>query len=92
MFESVSKKLQEADINLLTQRKLFDAIILKYPQTREYLGSASRIVHSPNFESGICKIIQGNEDLNEDEKEALFQFKNNLLIDDEDDVSFADQV
>jgi hypothetical protein len=92
VFESVSKKLQEADINLLTHRKLFDAIISKYPQTREYLGSASCIVHSPNFESGICKIIQGNEDLDEDEEEALLQFKNQLIIDDEDDVSFADQV
>ena len=92
VFESVSKKLQEADINLLTQRKLFDAIISKYPQTREYLGSASRIVHSPNFESGICKIIQGNEDLDEDEEEALLQFKNHLIIDGEDDLSFADQV
>ena len=77
--------MQEADINLVNQRKLFDAIISKYPQLMEYLGSASRIVHSPNFESGICKIIQGNEDLDEDEEEALLQFKNHLIIDDEDD-------
>ena len=92
VFESVSKKLQEADINLLVQRKLFDALISKYPQTREYLGSAASIVHSRKFESGICKIIQGNEDLDEDEQVALLQFKNNLVENQEEDVSFADQV
>ena len=43
-------------------------------------------------ESGICKIIQGNEDLDEDEEEALLQFKNHLIIDGEDDLSFADRV
>jgi hypothetical protein len=95
VFESVSKKLQEADINLLSQRKLFDALISKYPQTIEYLGSASRIVHSPKFESGICKIIQGgNEELDEDERQELLQFKtpSNSMMDDEDGVSFADHV
>jgi len=92
-FESVSKKLQEADINLLIQRKLFDALISKYPQTIEYLGSESRIVHSPKFESGICKIIQGgDEELDEDEEDELLQFKTPLIMDDEDDASFADQV
>ena len=38
------------------------------------------------------KIIQGNEDLDEDEEEALLQFKNHLIIDGEDDLSFADRV
>jgi len=93
VFESVSKKLQEAGINLLVQRKLFDALISKYPQTSEYLGSASRIVHSPKFESGICKIIEGgNEVLDEDEEEALLQFKTAPISDDEDEGSFADHV
>ena len=93
VFESVTKKLQEADINLLIQRKLFDALISKYPQNREYLGSACLIVHSPKFESGICKIIQGgNEDLDENEEEELSQFKTSLIMDDEDGVFFAEQV
>ena len=93
VFESVSKKLQEADINLFIQRKLFDALISKYPQSIEYLGVASRVIHSPNFESGICKIIQGNEELDEDEEEALLRFKKNLIMDDEDEAaSFANQV
>ncbi len=91
VFESVSKKLQEADINLLVQRKLFDALISKYPLTDEYLGPASRIVHSPNFESGICKIIEGGKELDEDEELELFEFLT-PLINDEEDVSFAEQV
>lgn len=93
VFEAVSKKLQEADINLLDQRKLFDALISKYPRTEEYLGSASHILHSPKFESGICKIIQGgNEELDEDEEEELLKFKTTLIMDDEDDASFVDRV
>lgn len=93
VFESVSKKLQEANINLLIQRKLFDALISKYPQTLEYLGSASRIVHSPKFESGVCKILEGgNEELDEVEKEELLQFKKPLIMDNEDETSFVDQV
>ena len=92
-FESVSKKLQEADINLLVQRKLFDALILDYPETMEYLGPASPIVHSPKFESGICKILQGgNEQLDKDEEDELSDFKSHLTIDDKDDVNFAERV
>lgn len=37
VFGFVSKKLQEACIDLLVQRKLFDALISKYPQ-RSILG------------------------------------------------------
>jgi hypothetical protein len=89
VFESVSKKLQEADINLLVQRKLFDALFSKYPSTNEYLGPESRIVHSPKFESGICKIIQVGEELDEDEEEELLQFKTHRVMN-EDHASFAD--
>ena len=92
-FEYVSQKLQEANIDLLVQRKLLDALILEYPQTVEYLGPDSHIVHSPKFESGICKIIQGNEELDVEEADALLQFKiQQTAMDNEANSSFAEQV
>ena len=91
VFESVSKKLQQEGVDLLVQRKLFDALILKYPQTMEFLGPESRIVHSPMFESRICKIIE-NKELNVDEEQAMLQFKTHMITNDEDSDSFAEQV
>jgi hypothetical protein len=90
VFESVSKKLQQEGVDLLVQRKLFDALILKYPQTMEFLGPASLIVHSSMFESGICKIIE-NKELTVDEEEAILQFKIHMVTNDEDGDSFAEQ-
>ena len=86
-----SKKLQQEGVDLLVQQKLFDALILKYPQTMEFLGPASRILHSPMFESGICKIIE-NKELNVDEEEAMLQFKTHMIKNDEDSDSLAEQV
>jgi len=91
VFESVSKKLQQEAVDLLVQRKLFDALILKYPQTIEFLGPASRIIHSPMFESGICKIIE-NKELNVDEEQAMLPFKTHMITNDDNGESFAEQV
>ena len=87
----MSKKLQEEGVDFLVQRKLFDALISKYPQTVEFLGPASCIVHSPIFESGICKIIE-NKQLNVDKEEAMLHFKIQTITDDENNDSFAEQV
>lgn len=87
----MSKKLQQEAVDLLVQRKLFDALILKYPQTIKFLGPASRIIHSPMFESGICKIIE-NKELNIDEEQAMLPFKTHMITNDDDGESFAEQV
>ena len=87
----MSKKLQQEGVDLLVQQKLFDALILKYPQTMEFLGPASHIIHSPMFESGICKIIK-NKELNVDEEQAMLQFKTHMITNDEDGDLFAEQV
>ena len=57
----------------------------------EFLGPASCIVHSPIFESGICKFIE-NKQLNVDEEEAMLHFKIQTITDDENNDSFAEQV
>ncbi len=43
-------------------------------------------------ESGICKIIQGNEELDVEEADALLQFKNQQTTMDNEANSFAEQV
>lgn len=60
---SVTLKLQEDDIDLLTVRKLFDALMNKFPEMAQYLSPTASIVHSQAFESGICKILAGEETL-----------------------------
>jgi len=56
-FESVTKALQCDELDIAEARALFDGIIEKYPSTKKYLSSDSKIIHSPNFENGIVKIL-----------------------------------
>ncbi len=56
-----------------------------------HLYPMAAIVHSPAFESGICKILQGNESLDIEEQNALCSFKSEIDIGEEDN-SFAEQV
>jgi hypothetical protein len=46
---------------------LFDGLREKYEQTDHYLSSTASIVQSPSFESAICKLIEENEALTEEE-------------------------
>eukprot|EP00644_Phytophthora_capsici_P018320 jgi/Phyca11/131982/e_gw1.125.25.1 len=55
-FNSVCKKLQEDDLSMAAVRVLFDRMIEMYPVTKEHLRPDARIVHSPDFESGVFKI------------------------------------
>lgn len=48
-FESVSLKLQEEETDLLVVRRLFDALIEKYSDMKEYLSPKASIVHSPDY-------------------------------------------
>ena len=53
---------------------MFDALRAKYEESDHYLSPAAAIIQSPSFESGICKLIEENEDLTEEEKKALSSF------------------
>jgi len=57
-------------------RTLFDALIKKYPLLKDDIKTNSRHVHNPDFENGIVKIIQMNQEakLTDDEKEAVQVF------------------
>ena len=104
-FESVSKSLQfegEKLVDMYATRKLFDGLISKYPECSDYLAPNSDIVHSPIFESAVCK-VQGKLEntLDRDEKISLKRFLNNPLPnnsstrdenDDDTELSFAEKI
>jgi len=57
VFESVTKALQSEELDISEARALFDGIIEQCPDMAYYLSSNAKIIHSPNFESGIVKIL-----------------------------------
>jgi hypothetical protein len=76
-FEDVTKLLQtRSGINLDDVRGLFDELMLKYPETSQYLSPDASIIHDPDFEEAIRKIIRGEvASLTDTEKEAVECFK-----------------
>lgn len=76
-FESTTKLLQNSDCNLSEVRGIFDAICLIYPDMEFYLDKNAQIVHTPDFENGIVKLIDGNDSgLEMEEEEILELFLN----------------
>ena len=73
-FEQVTKRIQDPSIDLLVVRKLFDALIFKFPETAEYLSIDATIVESPHFESGICELLRGGESLSDLQMAVLQPF------------------
>ncbi|ETN16032.1 hypothetical protein PPTG_06264 [Phytophthora nicotianae INRA-310] len=53
--ESISKKLQSIDLNLLDDRDLLNGLLEIKPSLSHYLAPNSDIVHSPDFELGKPK-------------------------------------
>lgn len=50
---------------------IFQGVIAAYPTMDTYLNPAADIVHSPHFESGIAKLMEGKDALmTQDEKDA----------------------
>ncbi|GAB1602785.1 hypothetical protein Ahia01_000558600 [Argonauta hians] len=71
---SVSDALQREEIDLYDVRVLFNEILVFYPceEFRKYLLPSADIVHCPDFENGIVKILQKSEEkLSEQEIQAL---------------------
>ena len=74
-FEKVTKRLQLADLTLLDVRLLFDEVIKSYPSMSSKLGTDASIVKFPYFETGISKVINGEEEnLSIEESELLSRF------------------
>ena len=75
-FESVNKKLQEADIDLLIAKTLFEGLKSDFQHhgLDNYLGE-SGICSYPKFESAIANSIDGKT-LCEDEKRKIQQLAN----------------
>jgi hypothetical protein len=66
---SVTLELQRSSLTINEGRMLFDSVIRAYPVTSYYLGIRASIVHSPDFECGIIKIMSGEEtSMTEDER------------------------
>ncbi|KAG3215418.1 hypothetical protein PC129_g13688 [Phytophthora cactorum] len=57
--ESVSKKLQCDDLYLRDARDLLDGLLEVQPSISNCLEPNADIVHSPDFESGVVKVLSG---------------------------------
>ena len=70
--QEVTITLQRNNCTLEEVRILFDALILDFPVSAIYLSPNANIVHSPNFENGVVKILANNErDLSPVEADAV---------------------
>ena len=70
--DSVTKSLQSDSTTLSDARMLFDTFTSEHPCTKSRLAANARIVHQPAFESGICRILDGEISLlTEAEKSAI---------------------
>lgn len=91
--DEVTKLLQSESTTVSDARALFDAVIQKYPDTTSRLASSAKIVHCPNFESGIVKIQRKNcSALSREEKlstKSLLVSENADVVSEDASLSFA---
>jgi hypothetical protein len=60
----VHKLPQQQYLTLDTAREIFDKIIEKFPfagDPANYIASDATIIHKPNFDSGVIKLLKGEE-------------------------------
>ena len=78
--ESITIQLQESSISLSDVRSIFDVCIESYPLMKHYLAADAKIVHCPNFESGILKVIDGDiESLSQPELNCVSVFSKEII-------------
>ena len=71
-FEKITLQLQKPATTLSDVRAIFDVAIEQYPSLNFYLKANAQIVHSPAFESGIVKVLDGEvEQLTEAERDSI---------------------
>ena len=94
--ESVTKSLQHEGRTVSEVRILFDAVIENYSGTATRLFSSAEIVHSPEFESAVVKLQQGNTlALSREEEISITRLlieNSNENITECDGLSFAQRV
>ena len=72
-----SKFLQSHDpdiVNMISVRTCFDDLITSFPVMAHHLGQNASIVHYPDFETGVLKVLKGQVKLTQGEKKALKHF------------------
>ena len=73
-----SKFLQSHDpniVNMISVRNCFDDLITSFPDMAHHLGQNASIVHCPDFETGVLKVLKGQVKLTQGEKNALKHFE-----------------
>ena len=75
-FQSTTILLQDAKRNLREVRCIFDEMLKHYPTMDYYLSSDGGIVHSPDFENSIVKVLDNDVDnLSSTQKKFLEPFR-----------------
>ncbi len=76
-FHSITMQLQRDGISMFDVRLLFDAVIDDHPEMSTYLSFRAGIVHSPDFETGLIKLMRDGESakLVSEEKISLEKLK-----------------
>ena len=71
--KSVTLALQRSNIDLQDARILFDSLLEDNDNEvfQKYLEADANIVHSPNVERGVVKILKYQNDFSDDEKSEL---------------------
>lgn len=90
---SVMMKLQDSKIQLHQVRILFNKIMDTYPTMTQYLAKDASIIHNPDFENGLVKLLtyKSNE-LSDEEKDAIQMFEKDLIREeDSGNLSFAER-
>ncbi|ETK75794.1 hypothetical protein L915_17641 [Phytophthora nicotianae] len=95
--QSVSMKLQSDDLSLLDARDLLNGLLEVMPSFVNYLDPKAEIVHSPDFESGVVKVLRGQVNrLNRAEKSSLLPFVRRApppaRVEDTAKVGFAERI
>ncbi|ETN02079.1 hypothetical protein PPTG_23971 [Phytophthora nicotianae INRA-310] len=90
-------KLQSDDLSLLDARDLLNGLLEVMPSFVNYLDPKAEIVHSPDFESGVVKVLRGQVNrLNRAEKSSLLPFVRRApppaRVEDTAKVGFAERI
>ena len=95
-WESITLQLQDSKINMSDVRSIFDLCIESNPSWNYYLAPDSKIIHCPDFESAIVKVIDGNTaELSGRELRTVLQFtteERNTSVADTDGMTLAQKV
>ncbi len=70
--DDVTKTLQSESCTISDARSLFDCVLEEYPNASDRLSTPAPFISCPDFESGICKILEGDVDgMSRDEVESM---------------------